>query len=553
MSNLKQSVCNASDLVLRGDALTLSQVHDVANRRQRLKLTDDMDVLQRMRSAEAVVQRAVDEGWRVYGVTTGFGSMAEVTVPGEHAAASQNNLLAFLATGAGRSIDPRHVRAAMLLRANMLLRGMSGVRVEIVDRLLQFLSVDAVPVVRELGSIGASGDLVPLAAIARAITGQSGSTNVCWNGREVDSRSVLSQLGLEPIELRPKEGLAIVNGTSFSAGIAANCVSDVRSLLSLSIGVHAMMIRALCGHDEPFDSFVHQSKGHRGQSWAAYAIRKALNEGTTDSTADRDHLQDRYSIRCFPQYLGPIVEGIAKVSDIVTTEMNGVTDNPLIDTVDQRFYQSGNFLGQYIGIAMDDLRRYLGLLAKHIDVQIAQLVSPEFNLGLPASLSGNTRISYNMGLKGLQITGNSIMPLLTYYGNPLVEHYPTHAEQFNQNINGLSWGAANLAWQSVELFHQYAAVAIIFGIQSIDLRAHARLGHYDGRCLLGSLVEPLYTAAYDVLDAQPGMNSPLIGNDVDQSLERHLVELSANIRDQGSVIHSIRPLLDMFDQASLGC
>ncbi len=169
--------------------------------------------------------------------------------------------------------------------------------------------------------------------------------------------------------------------------------------------------------------------------------------------------------------MGPIVEGMARVSQVVEREMNSVTDNPLVDGQHERFYQSGNFLGQYIGIAMDDLRRFLGLLAKHLDVQIARLVAPEFNHGLPASLHGNGDLSFNMGLKGLQITGNSIMPLLTYYGNPLVEHFPTHAEQFNQNINGLSWGSANLASQCVELFTHYTSVALIFAVQAVDLRA----------------------------------------------------------------------------------
>ena len=141
---------------------------------------------------------------------------------------------------------------------------------------------------------------------------------------------------------------------------------------------------------------------------------------------------------------------------------------------------------------MDDLRRFVGLMAKHLDVQIASLVAPEFSKGLPTSLRGNDRLSYNMGLKGLQITGNSIMPMLTWLGNPLVEHFPTHAEQFNQNVNGLSWGSANLAWKSVELFHRYLPVALIFAVQALDLRAKSSLGHFDGRALLGDLAESVY-------------------------------------------------------------
>ena len=236
-------------------------------------------------------------------------------------------------------------------------------------------------------------------------------------------------------------------------------------------------------------------------------IASLLREGREHANGKVVHVQDRYSLRCLPQYMGPIVEGIARIRKVVETEMNSVSDNPLIDVENNRFYQSGNFLGQYVGIAMDDLRRYIGLMAKHLDVQIATLVAPEFNNGLPASLRGNEQLSYNMGLKGLQITGNSIMPLLTYYGNPIVEHFPTHAEQFNQNINGLSWGSANLAWKSVELFQHYLSVAMIFAVQALDLRAKSNLGHYDGRGMLGSLAVPLYEAVCDAMNCSPGSRS----------------------------------------------
>ncbi len=286
------------------------------------------------------------------------------------------------------------------------------------------------------------------------------------------------------------------------------------------------------------------------------AMRRLLRRpggSTSDDGRQASHLQDRYSLRCLPQYLGPIVEGIARIQHVVNIEMNSVTDNPLVDVDGGRFYQSGNFLGQYIGVAMDDLRRCLGLLAKHLDVQIAQLVSPEFSQGLPASLKGNERLAYNMGLKGLQITGNSIMPLLTYYGNPLVEHFPTHAEQYNQNINGLSWGAANLAWRSVELSQHYLAVALIFAVQAADLRTKIQHGHYDGRALLNDEAGALYAAVCAALGGSPGESAPLVFDDADQSLEELLASLQENIRCEGTIIDSMAPILSMFEQASFGC
>lgn len=529
-------------LTLGGQDLTIGQVNAVARRLTDLSITDDPVVHARMKASEQVVRRAVENGCRVYGVTTGFGSMSEVPVPGELAAASQSNLLSFLASGAGKPIEAPHVRAAMLLRANMLLRGASGVRLAIVQRLVEFLNADAVPVVCELGSIGASGDLVPLASIGRAITGQGGSSRVMMGERCVDGGTALAELGLEPIELQPKEGLAIVNGTSFSSAIAANCVHTARQLLSISLASHAMMVRGLWGHEEPFLPFVQECKPHPGQVWSAAMMRRLLRGATHDSSAEtmqRTHLQDCYSLRCLPQYMGPIVEGMSRVATVVEREMNSVTDNPLIDGEQGTFYQSGNFLGQYVGVAMDDLRRFLGLLAKHLDVQIAQLVSPEFNHGLPASLHGNGERSLNMGLKGLQITGNSIMPMLTYYGNPLVEHYPTHAEQFNQNVNGLSWGAANLAARCVELFTHYCSVALIFAVQSVDLRAYRLHGHYDGRVLIGPSLLPLYAAVYEALDCRENDLAPLVSNDTGQSLECGLSSLSRNLCEEGSLVDAV--------------
>jgi phenylalanine ammonia-lyase len=310
------------------------------------------------------------------------------------------------------------------------------------------------------------------------------------------------------------------------------------------------MIRALCGHEDPFEPFVHECKPHPGQLFAARTLLHLLKQDSVDDDEiSRDQFQDRYSIRCLPQYFGPIIEGIVRLRRVIETEMNAITDNPLVDAEGGCFYQSGNFLGQYISVAMDELRGHLSLLAKHLDVQIAQLVSPEFSHGLPASLHGNSARSYNMGLKGLQITGNSIVPMLTHHASPLVQHYPTHAEQYNQNINGLSWGSANLAWRCVELFQHYGAVASIFAVQAIDLRSFEALGHYDGRSLLGPLGVQLYEAIYRVLDAIPGAKRPLVFNDSDQSLESYVEHLAGSLRDAGPIIQAVAPIVESLDAA----
>lgn len=553
-----QRIASRRKTRIDGTPLNIAQVAAIGRGNQKLLLSDDQATLARIESAAALVEQAVDEGWPIYGVTTGFGGMADQAVPCDQAAASQSNLLSFLATGAGDAIDRRHVRAAMTLRANVLMQGYSGVRLEIIERLVRFVNADALPVVRELGSIGASGDLVPLSAIARAITGENNFVRVELDGKETDGATALRKLGLEPVQLRPKEGLAIVNGTSFSAAIAANCTYEARKLMALTFATQAIMLRALKVQDEPFEPFVHQRKPHSGQVWAAEMTHRLLNEGraSLNGSAHKErlpeHVQDRYSLRCLPQYLGPIVEGVAKIAQTVETEMNAVSDNPLVDSDHGRFYQSGNFLGQYIAIAMDDLRRHVGLMAKHLDVQIASLVAPPFNNGLPSSLRGNEQRAYNMGLKGLQITGNSIMPMLTYLGNPLTEHFPTHAEQFNQNINGLSWGSANFAWRSIGLFQHYVSVALVFAVQAIDLRAKETVGHYDGRSLLSSLLSPLYSAVCEAAAVEPGQDRPLLFDDSDHWLEEKLAALHQNISTNGSVTQAIDPILDSFDEHFVG-
>jgi phenylalanine ammonia-lyase len=255
-------------------------------------------------------------------------------------------------------------------------------------------------------------------------------------------------------------------------------------------------------------------------------------------------IQDRYSLRCLPQYLGPVVEGLAQISRQVTTEINSATDNPLIDSDNAQDFHGGNFLGQYIGVAMDHLRYYIGLTAKHLDTQIAQLTAAEFNNGLPPSLVGNSQRKVNMGLKGLQINGNSIMPVLTFLGNSLVDRFPTHAEQFNQNINSQGMGAANLARQSIEAFQQYMATALMFGVQAVDLRTQAVAGHYDARRCLSSATLPLYTAVLEVLGQSPSADRPYIRNDNEQALSDHIRLIAADIADDGKIPEAVRNIRD---------
>lgn len=192
---------------------------------------------------------------------------------------------------------------------------------------------------------------------------------------------------------------------------------------------------------------------------------------------------------------------------------------------------------------MDRLRYYIGLLAKHLDVQIAYLAAPEFNHGLSPSLVGNPKRTVNMGLKGLQITGNSIMPLLSFYGNSITDRYPTHAEQYNQNINSQGFASANLARTSVEIFQQYIAVALMFAVQSVDLRTHKVEGHYDARATLSPATENLYVAIRDVVGQPPSKERPYIWNDNEQALDLHISKIADDITHGGKIVAAINQVI----------
>jgi phenylalanine ammonia-lyase len=539
------------EVEIRGCGLSIEEVVRVACCGASVRLSRDEDIMEAIRASEKYIRNAVKIGEPIYGVTSGFGGMAHVVVPVKEAVALQNNLPRFHKVAAGKRLPDADVRATMLLRANSLMRGVSGVRFELIRRLEVFLNAGVIPHIYDLGSIGASGDLTPLAYLTGALVGLDRCYKVTWKNEEMDAVTLLKRLGLPRMELYPKEGLAIMNGTSVMAGIAALAVDKARTLLALAMGAHALFIQALHGTNQSFHPFIHRHKAHPGQVWSAAhmldllvgsrLIRDEMHGRSNYRT--KDLIQDRYSLRCLPQYMGPIVDGLEQIARQVETECNAATDNPLIDVKNQAGYHCGNFLGQYIGTSMDHLRYYMGLLAKHLDTQIALLVAPEFSNGLPGSLVGNPERTYNMGLKGLQITGNSIMPLLSFYGNSLVDRFPTHAEQFNQNINSQGFGSANLARQTIQLLQQYLAIALMFGVQAVDLRTHKEAGHYDARSYLSQATQRLYDVLREVVEKPPCKEEPYVRNDDEQALDEHIRRIAADIESGGRIPRAVRQTL----------
>ena len=540
-----------STVFLSEKELKIDDVAHVARHGMQVRLTEEPEVWQRIHASCDYISNAVENSQPIYGVTSGFGGMANVVVSPQLAKKLQNNLVRYHKVGAGERLSREDVRAAMLVRMKSHLAGASGIREELIRRMEIFLNADVIPHVYELGSIGASGDLTPLSYITGALIGLNRDYKVDFEGEEMDAPAALEILGLPPLELLPKEGLAMMNGTSVMAGIAANCVYDTQILLALAMGVHGLAIQGLKGTNQSFHPFIHDCKPHEGQKWAAKQMLNLLaGSQLSRNELDGSHdyrggqpIQDRYSLRCLAQYTGPIVDEISLIAQQIEIEINSVTDNPLIDVEHQASYHGGNFLGQYVGTAMDRLRYHIGLLAKHLDVQIASLVAPEFNHGLPASLVGNTEREVNMGLKGLQITANSIMPLLSFYGNSIVDRFPTHAEQFNQNINSQGFNSATLARRSVEIFQQYMAIALMFGVQAVDLRTHLVAGHYDATQCLSPASQDLYLAVLQVVGKAPSAERPYILNDDEQGLDSHISLIVEDIASGGLIVQAIAPIL----------
>ncbi len=239
---------NSDQTIVVGDRnLKIEEVASVARHGVQVRLTKNHQVLQGVQASCDYITNAVEAGQPIYGVTSGFGGMANVVISPEYAALLQNNLIWFLKSGAGNRLPLADVRAAMLLRINSHLYGASGIRLELIQRMERFLNAGVTPHVYEFGSIGASGDLVPLSYITGALIGLNPSYTVDFNGEEIDAPTALNKLGLKPLQLLPKEGLAMMNGTSVMTGIAANCVYDTKILLALAMGVHALAIQGLNG------------------------------------------------------------------------------------------------------------------------------------------------------------------------------------------------------------------------------------------------------------------------------------------------------------------
>jgi len=460
-----------------GHGLTLGEVWEIAHRRSECRLGDP--ARERMCASRALVEKIAAEPRAVYGINTGFGPLSGQRVAPEDLQRHQLHLLHHLSVGQGRLFSAVETRAVMAARANALARGYSGIRPEVVDLLIAALNRDLLPEIPSEGSVGASGDLVPLAHMARMLIGL-GHVRVGEERRPaVDA---LRQHGLEPVTLQCKEGLALVNGTSVMTGLAALAVHEAAQLLSWMELLSANMFQVLWASPEPLCEQVHKARGFRGQCAVAARIAAHLQTHPKFKQEIQDHqwgshakpvdpgveIQDPYSVRCAPQILGAFQEALWHIGQVVERELNASTDNPLAFPETQSIIHCGNFYGQQIAMACDYLRIGLAKCALLLERQLERLVNWRYSHGLPPLLTGGDP-GVNSGLAGAQLLATSLAAECRLLSAPAsVQTIPTNAN--NQDVVSMGAISARMTRELTEKVWKIAAILALAQAQAADLR-----------------------------------------------------------------------------------
>src|SRR3989441_876048 len=497
---------------LTGEDLTPADVWEVAVGGAGAEL--DETARQKMAAGRAVVERALAKDGPTYGVTTGFGRFVSTPVPAELAEDLQLRLLRSHACGVGEPYPDEIVRAAMLLRANALAKGNSGARVETVELLLECIRHGVLPYVPSRGSVGASGDLAPLAHLALPLVGEGEA----WHdGDLLPGADALSAAGLEPTRLGAKEGLSLVNGTQFMAAFGALGVARARRLTKTADLACALSLEALQGSRTSFIPQIHRLRPLRGQSESAANVFHLL-DGSAINEAHRwcDKVQDAYSLRCAPQVHGASRDLLAYVEGTVAVELNAATDNPLVLVEDELLVSNGNFHGQPLAFALDALAMASSELANISERRIERLVNPNLSDGLPAFLTVDGGL--NSGFMIPQYVAAALVSENKSLCHPAsVDSIPTSAGQEDHVSMGNASGLK--AWQVLANAERALAIELLGGAQAVEFLAPLQPG--DGVAATRSFIRTL---------------SPRL--DDDRSLSSDIESVATAIRD-GSLIEAV--------------
>lgn len=493
MSKQNQS---AQQLVFGAGRLSIEDVVAIANGERNAELATNPEFCKRIDSGVAFLDKLLAEDGVIYGVTTGYGDSVTRAVPLSLVNELPLHLTRFHGCGLGEVFSKTQGRAILATRLNSLAQGYSGVSWDMLKLLRAYLNYDIVPVVPQEGSVGASGDLTPLSYVAGALVGER---DVYYEGEIVNSAQAMAKANLTPLKLRPKEGLAIMNGTAVMTAIACLAYDRADYLVKLATRITSFSSLALMGNSHHFDDILFSVKPHLGQQQVAAWIRNDLNYHTHPRNADR--LQDRYSIRCAPHIVGVLADTLPWLRQLIENELNSANDNPIIDGIGEHVLHGGHFYGGHIAMAMDTLKTAVANLADLADRQIASLVDSKYNNGLPSNLSDcdESRQYINHGFKAVQIGASAYTAEALKLTMP-ASVFSRSTECHNQDKVSMGTIAARDALRVLQLTEQVLASTLLAAVQALRIRIK------QGEVIEQSLDSNLLTMYHDICSYFPTLS-----------------------------------------------
>jgi histidine ammonia-lyase len=506
----------AQPIVIGAAPMTIEDVVAVACRDRSVALADDAVFRSRIDAGAAFLEKLIDAGGDVYGVNTGYGDSCDVRVPPELLAELPLHLTRYHGCGLGRHLDEDATLAVLVARVNSLAQGYSGVRLELLENLVALVNHRILPLIPEEGSVGASGDLTPLSYVAAALVGER---EVRYRGSVRPAAAALSEAGIAPLTLKPKEGLALMNGTAVMTALACLAFSRAEYLTRLCSRVTALATVALRGNRGHFDPRLFAVKPHAGQNACAAWIFGDLAAPAGDADEPM-RLQDRYSIRCAPHVIGVLRDALTWMRRDIEVELNSANDNPIVDGEAEQLYHGGHFYGGHIAFAMDGMKNAVANLADLMDRQLALLVDARYSHGLPQNLSGASgeRAAINHGLKAVQIGASAWTAEALKLTMP-ASVFSRSTECHNQDKVSMGTIAARDCLRVLELTEQVVAAQLLACCQGLEIRR--RRGEPE--------LDRVAPHAREFFEAVRG-DTPFI--DEDQPLEATLRRLVAQVREQ---------------------
>jgi histidine ammonia-lyase len=454
--------------IIVGDApLTIEDVNAVARGQRAVILGDDAGFRSRVTAGAAFLDRLLEQGGDIYGVNTGYGDSCDVRIPPELLAELPLHLTRYHGCGLGRHLDEDATLAVLLARVSSLAQGYSGVRWTLLESLVGLINQRILPLIPEEGSVGASGDLTPLSYVAAVLVGER---EVRYRGEVQAAGVALAAAGMSPLELKPKEGLALMNGTAVMTALACLAYARAEYLTRLCSRVTALAVVALRGNRGHFDPRLFAVKPHAGQNACAAWIFEDLTHGGNEDEAPM-RLQDRYSIRCAPHVIGVLRDALTWMRRDIETELNSANDNPIVDGENEQLFHGGHFYGGHIAFAMDGMKNAVANLADLMDRQLALLVDARYNHGLPQNLSGaeGPRAAINHGLKAVQIGASAWTAEALKLTMP-ASVFSRSTECHNQDKVSMGTIAARDCLRVLELTEQVIAAQLLACRQALEIR-----------------------------------------------------------------------------------